>query len=60
MDGLFEGCRGFEAEGAMEAHGVVEGFDVVEDHGVGLSAGGRDGGAEAFGFQLSAWPRRIR
>ncbi len=40
-----------EAQGAVEAHGIVEGFDVVEDHGAGLGSCGRDGGAEAFGFQ---------
>ena len=50
LDGLFEGHRGLEAQGAVEAHGVVEGFDVVEDHGAGLASSGWDGGAEAFGW----------
>ena len=50
LNGLFEGQRGLEAEGAVESHWVVKGLDVVEDHGASLGARGRDEGAQALGL----------
>lgn len=51
MDGVFEGHRGLEVQGAVEPHGVVEGFDVVKDHGSCLGSGAWHSGAKAFGLQ---------
>ena len=50
-DGLFELKWRTVAQRRVATTGIIKAFDVIEEHQPGGSAGGRNGSAEAFGFE---------